>query len=73
VAAGTGFRVDFNYVVLRFDLGFRFKRPELAYINDGWKAPSLGFDDVIQKIFTRQYKKWRYENFNFTIGISYPF
>jgi hypothetical protein len=73
VAAGTGFRLDFNYFVLRFDLGFRFKRPELAYINDGWKAPSLGFDDVIPKLFSRNYKKWRYENFNFTIGISYPF
>ena len=73
IAAGTGFRLDFNYVVLRFDLGFRFKRPELAYINDGWKVPSLGFDDVIPKIFSRNYKKWRYENFNFTIGISYPF
>ncbi len=74
---GTGFRVDFNYFVLRFDLGFRFKRPELSYINDGWKVPSLGFDDVLQKLFTRgkndEYKKWRYENFNFTIGISYPF
>lgn len=77
VSAGTGFRLDFNYVVLRFDLGFRFKRPELAYENNGWKAPEIGFDDFIKKIFTRgdndQYVKWRYENFNFTIGISYPF
>ena len=77
IAAGTGFRLDFNYFVLRFDLGFRFKRPELSNINSGWKLPSLGFDDVFQKLFTRgkndEYKKWRYENFNFTIGISYPF
>jgi outer membrane protein insertion porin family len=77
IAAGTGFRLDFNYFVLRLDLGFRFKRPELSYINNGWKAPSLGFDDIFQKLFTRgqndEYKKWRYENFNFTIGISYPF
>ena len=77
LALGTGFRLDFNYFVLRFDLGFRFKRPELSYINDGWKAPSIGFDDFFQKIFTRgtndEYRKWRYENFNFTVGISYPF
>lgn len=77
VAAGTGFRLDFNYLVLRFDLGFRFKRPELYYINDGWKAPPVGFDDLLQKLFTRgtdsQYRKWRYENFNFTIGIGYSF
>lgn len=77
MSAGTGFRLDFNYVVLRFDLGFRFKRPETSYINDGWKAPPIGFDDFFKKIFTRGkddvFRKWRYENFNFTIGISYPF
>lgn len=77
VSAGTGFRLDFNYLILRFDLGFRFKRPELYYINDGWKAPSIGFNDVLRKLFTRgpdsEYRKWRYENFNFTIGIGYAF
>ena len=77
LSAGTGFRLDFNYVVLRFDLGFRFKRPETSYVNDGWKVPSIGFNDFFNKIFTRgkddEYRRWRYENFNFTIGISYPF
>jgi outer membrane protein insertion porin family len=73
IAAGTGFRLDFNYVVLRFDLGFRFKRPELAYINNGWKSPAIGFDDAFGKLFKREFKQWRYENMNFTIGISYPF
>ena len=77
LAAGTGLRLDFNYFVLRFDMGFRFKRPELFYINDGWKAPNIGFDDFIKKIVTRgendEYRKWRYENFNFTFGIGYSF
>lgn len=77
VAGGAGFRLDFNYVILRFDLGFRFKRPEMSYVNDGWKAPALSFNDVLPKLFSRgsndQYKKWRYENFNMTIGINYPF
>ena len=77
VSAGTGFRLDFNYLILRFDFGFRFKRPELYYVNDGWKAPPVGFDDIVKKIFTRgpdqQYRKWRYENFNFAIGIGYSF
>jgi len=77
VSAGTGFRIDFNYVVLRLDLGFRFKRPDLFYINNGWKAPEIGFDDFFKKMFARgandEYRKWRYENFNFSIGISYPF
>ena len=77
VAAGTGLRLDFSYFIVRLDFGFRFKRPELFYINDGWKAPSIGFDDMFKKIFTKgtddQYRKWRYENFNFTIGIGYSF
>lgn len=73
VSAGTGLRLDFNNFLIRFDFGFRFKRPDLFYINDGWKAPSIGFDDFFQKIFARSQKQWRYENFNFSIGINYPF
>ncbi|MEO6404444.1 MAG: BamA/TamA family outer membrane protein [Ferruginibacter sp.] len=75
VSAGTGFRFDFNYLILRVDLGFRFKRPELADINSGWKAPSIGFDDFFKKVFGRaeENRIWRYENFNFSIGINYPF
>lgn len=72
-SAGFGLRLDFNYVVLRLDFGFRFKRPETSYINNGWKAPSIGFDDFLPKLFNIKYKDWRYENFNFTIGINYPF
>ena len=76
VAAGTGLRFDFTYFLLRIDLGFRFKRPDLTE-NDGWKAPSIGFDDLFKKLFSRgandEFRKWRYENFNFTIGLSYPF
>lgn len=77
VSAGTGIRFDFSNLILRFDLGFRFKRPDLYYENAGWKAPDIGFDDFFKKIFTRgpdnEYRKWRYENFNFSIGINYPF
>lgn len=75
VAVGTGFRIDMNYFVVRFDLGFRVKRPELSDENAGWKLPNIGFDDMFSKIFGRSdaNKRWRYENFNFTFGISYPF
>ena len=44
VNLGTGFRLDFNYVAIRLDFGFRFKRPELSE-NDGWKIPAISFDD----------------------------
>ena len=70
VDVGTGFRFDFNYVVLRFDLGFRFKKPDIAK-NDGWQIPDITFNNLLKG--GEDYKKWRYENFNFTIGLSYPF
>jgi outer membrane protein insertion porin family len=73
MAAGYGFRFDATYVVLRADFGFRFKRPETSNINNGWKAPDLSFDDIFQKILSKEYRQWRYENFNFSFGINYPF
>ncbi len=85
VDAGTGFRLDFNYFVLRFDLGFRIKRPDISK-DDGWQIPDISFNNLFgrgvkvpdplnpgQTINDERYRKWRYENFNFTIGISYPF
>ena len=85
VAAGTGFRLDFNYVVLRFDLGFRIKRPDIS-ANDGWQIPGVSFNNLFKRgeqvpdpnnpggtYNDNRYKKWRYENFNMTIGINYPF
>ena len=73
LCAGYGFRFDFNYLVLRTDFGFRFKRPETSDVNNGWKAPSISFNDAFKKLFSAKYRQWRYENFNFTIGINYPF
>ncbi len=73
MAAGYGFRFDATYVVLRADFGFRFKRPETADVNSGWKAPDVSFADIFQKILSKEYRQWRYENFNFSFGINYPF
>jgi len=74
VAAGFGLRFDFNYVLLRLDFGLRFKRPELS-ANNGWKAPNISFDEIFGKLLKKdeEYRKWRYQNFNFSIGLSYPF
>ena len=85
VSLGTGFRLDFNYFVLRFDFGFRFKRPDVAK-NDGWQIPDINFNNLFRRgkqvpdplnpggtYNDNRYKKWRYENYNLTIGISYPF
>ncbi len=70
VSAGTGFRFDFNYFLIRFDLGFRFKRPDLT-ANDGWQIPSVNFKNLFGS--SLENRRWRYEHYNFTIGIDYPF
>src|SRR4029078_13455356 len=40
VSSGVGFRFDFNYFLIRFDIGFRFKRPDIIK-NDGWQIPDV--------------------------------
>jgi outer membrane protein insertion porin family len=73
VSAGYGLRFDLTYLVLRTDFGFRIKRPETSDIKNGWKFPDMSFDDIFQKIISKNYRDWRYENFNFSFGINYPF
>ncbi|MDQ6755589.1 MAG: outer membrane protein assembly factor [Bacteroidota bacterium] len=70
VSAGTGFRLDFSYFLIRFDLGFRFKRPDIT-VNDGWQIPNINLKNLFGT--NEANRRWRYENFNFTIGIDYPF
>ncbi len=70
VSAGTGLRFDFNYFLIRFDLGFRIKRPDLSE-RSGWRIPDVNFKNLFGNKFEN--RQWRYENFNFTIGIDYPF
>jgi len=70
VSAGTGLRLDFSYFLIRFDMGFRFKRPDISN-NDGWQFPSINLKNLFGN--NEANRRWRYENFNFTIGIDYPF
>ena len=73
VSAGYGLRFDLNYLVLRTDFGFRFKRPETSDVNYGIKVPDLSFNDFIPKFFSAKKRDWRSQNFNFSFGINYPF
>jgi hypothetical protein len=70
VASGVGFRFDFNYFLIRFDVGLRFKRPDILE-NDGWQIPDVNFKNLFGN--SEANRRWRYENFNATIGIDYPF
>jgi outer membrane protein insertion porin family len=70
VSSGVGFRFDFNYFLIRFDIGFRFKRPDITK-NDGWQIPNVTLKNLFGT--SLENREWRYENFNATIGIDYPF
>lgn len=70
VGAGVGFRLDFNYFILRFDFGFRFKKPDQP-INDGWQWPEINLAHVFGR--SENNKEWRYNNYNFSFGIGYSF
>ena len=70
VSAGTGLRLDFSYFLIRFDMGFRFKRPDIT-LHNGWQIPDITWKNLFGTDDAN--RRWRYENFNFTIGIDYPF
>jgi outer membrane protein assembly factor BamA len=70
VSAGAGFRLDFNYFILRFDFGFRFKKPDEP-ANDGWQWPEINLAHVFGR--SEDNKEWRYNNYNFSFGIGYSF
>lgn len=70
VSSGVGFRFDFSYFLIRFDVGFRFKRPDVLE-NNGWQLPEVSLPHLFGTSDAN--RRWRYENMNATIGIDYPF
>ena len=62
IGAGYGFRLDFNYVVIRFDLAVPLRIP---YLPEG---QNWVIDNV--QPFDRQ---WRKDNFIWNVAIGYPF
>lgn len=74
VSAGTGFRLDFvGLFLIRFDFGLRIKNPAHPFVktNNGWRIPKTSFQNLYGR--REQDRNWRYENFNFSLGIGYPF
>lgn len=61
VGTGLGFRFDFNFFVLRFDLAFPVRKPWLEESPWVWDEIDFGSGD------------WRAENLVLNIAIGYPF
>lgn len=74
VSMGSGLRFDFvSLFILRLDFAFRFKNPSSPFnqTNNGWRIPNINYKNILSG--NEENKQWRYENFNFSIGINYPF
>ena len=69
IASGVGARVDFNYFLLRFDLGFPLKDPRYSPDNKG--------NSNIERFFTPKYGGWFVNGIwhkpSFQFAIGYPF
>lgn len=71
MSSGMGFRFDFGYFLIRLDMALRFKRPDLWTKNAGWQFPDISFRHLFNSAVND--RLWRYQHFNATIGIDYPF
>ena len=74
VSAGAGVRFDFiGLFLLRIDFGLRVKDPALPFSdkNNGWKNPKPSLANFFSN--KEEHRQWRYENFNLSLGINYPF
>lgn len=69
IASGFGARVDFNYFLLRFDLGFPIKDPRFSPDNKG--------NANLEQFFTHKYGGWFVNGVwhkpSFQFAIGYPF
>lgn len=78
VGAGMGFRVDFNFFILRFDLGGQFKDPALS-VGERWLfQPKSAYNKAIDAYndnLDEGQKELNYYRFrlNLNLGIGYPF
>ncbi len=70
IGSGAGIRADFNFFIIRFDLGVKIRDPQFSE-NERW---------VIQHSFDRKWKQEyfitnnrEYSYLAFNIGIGYPF
>jgi outer membrane protein assembly factor BamA len=62
VGSGFGFRFDFSYVVLRFDMAFPMRKPWLPE-GERWTFNSIDIGS----------STWRKQNIITNIAIGYPF
>ena len=71
VGSGVGLRFDFNFFIIRFDLGLKVRDPQFAE-NKRWVINNL-FDPEWKNNYQTTHNNRNYGFFAFNIGIGYPF
>ena len=73
IGSGIGLRMDFDYFLIRFDLGFQIKDP-LKIDSEQWAwQPKTEYLDHLNQYFPEYLPKNNFPIFNFNLGIGYPF
>lgn len=71
IGSGIGARVDFNFFILRLDLGIKLRDPQFES-NDPWVGKHL-FDKNWKYNYLYNNANKRYNFYNVNLGIGYPF
>ncbi len=75
VGGGVGFRLDFDFFLLRFDFGFKLKDPSLETGERWFWQPKDNYENYLDDLRSRNLTTQTSYNFNpnFNLGIGYPF
>jgi outer membrane protein assembly factor BamA len=71
IGSGAGVRADFNFFIIRFDLGIKVRDPQFAE-NKRWVIQNL-FNPAWRNDFRETHYNTKYGFLTYNIGIGYPF
>lgn len=71
IGSGIGLRADFNFFIIRFDIGLKVRDPQFDEANR-WVIQHL-FDAEWKRIYRENNSTTKYNFLAFNIGIGYPF
>lgn len=71
LGSGVGLRADFNFFIIRFDVGLKVRDPKFAE-DKRWVIQNL-FDAEWKRVYRLANSNHKYDFFTFNLGIGYPF
>lgn len=71
IGSGLGIRGDFNFFIIRFDMGLKVRDPQFSE-TQRWVIHNL-FDNEWKQQYRLTHNDRKYSFFAFNIGIGYPF